>query len=73
MINKYWWILPLLAFVIPIVYGLARVIAEKHFPAYEPYISDSGYDFKQPDRIDIAAVYVIGWVISAGLILGHYL
>lgn len=69
MFSKYWWILPLLAFVIPILYWwILKKIEEIEPPEY-----DDEYDEALDKDFRSTVVFFIGWIIAGTLIIGHFI
>ncbi len=72
MKNNLWWIIPLLTFVIPIVYHIFREIQWKiNFQKWRKQSSENAT--KNSEMMDVAAIYVIGWCIAGALLIGHFL
>lgn len=68
MFNEYWWILPLLTFMIPIIYW--RIL--KRIKEMEPPEYDDEYDEAVDRDFRPTVAFLICWIITGALIIGHF-
>ena len=69
MLNKYWWILPLIIFVIPIIYRWTL----KKFKEKEPPEYDDEYDSALDRDFRPTVAFIICWIIAGALVVGHFI
>ena len=69
MFGKYWWIISLLTFVVPIIYWwILKKVKEKEPPEY-----DDEYDSALDRDFRPTVAFLICWIITGALVLGHFI
>ena len=67
MFSEYWWIVPLVFFVIPIIWAIIRESQPRKID------KSTEYNLKNADMLDVPFIYIIGWCVAGALIVGHFI